>query len=156
MTEYTSFLARDGINFADRKAIEQNAHSNYEQRAVAERSGRGAVNQSHNFAQQQRQTHSNARNAYLDENMNRVEIATVQQIQDRTFFRRNNRWVDTRILENEEEIKADVVITDRGEAFDVLVELLAKKGITGIFSLEGAVIFEIDGKVYYLKLTDEE
>lgn len=101
LTEYTAFLAREGTDLSRRDEVLAEAVRNFQDRAVATRSGLGSVNQSINNQAQIRQQVLNRGNRFFDRNMNRVEIATVRQIGDRAFYRRGGRWVDSRIVQRE-------------------------------------------------------
>ena len=105
LTEYTAFLAREGTDLADMSAVREEAGEILSRRAMRSRSGMGGVNQSLNMIRQKKQTVLNTRNEYYDAEMNRVSISTVQQVNDRAFYRRGNRWVDSRLVSRESEIK---------------------------------------------------
>jgi hypothetical protein len=75
------------------------AFTNFQMRAMATRSGYGSINQSFNNNAQIVQGCVNSRSSYWDANMNRVSISTVQQVNDRAFFKRGNRWVDSSLLD---------------------------------------------------------
>jgi hypothetical protein len=82
--------------------------------------------------------------------MERVEITSVQQITDRTFFKRNNRWVDANALQNEKS-KPDQVIEFGTPEFYKLVDRLVRDGREGILALSGEMLLVIDGKTVLIK-----
>ena len=82
--------------------------------------------------------------------MERVEITSVQQITDRTFFKRNNRWVDADALKNET-VKPDRVIEFGTPEFYKLVDQLLRDGREGILALSGELLLVIDGKTVLIK-----
>ena len=100
LTEYTAFLAREGTNLANRPEVLREATDHFESRAMGRRYGMGGVNQSLNMVQQKDQMTLNYKNSYIDEEMKRVSVSGVQQINDWTYYRRGNRWVDSRLMEN--------------------------------------------------------
>ena len=110
LTEYTAFLAREGTDLSDLDNVLSIAGGNLKRRAVRTRAGLGAVNQEFNNLRQMRQAELNASNTFLDENLMRVSITTVQQVNDRAFYQRGNRWVDSRIVAQENEIRPEKVI----------------------------------------------
>ena len=83
--------------------------------------------------------------------MQRVEITNVQQITDRTFFRRNNRWVDASALPREKEVKPDRTIEFGTDEFYQLVDRLVAEGRQGILALSGEMLLLIDGKTVLVK-----
>src|SRR5436190_10710408 len=99
LTEYTAFLAREGTDLTQPAQVAIAALNNYQERAMGTRSGFGSVNQSFNNNAQSVQSYANARNGFWDANMNRVSISTVQQVNDRAFYRRGNRWVDSSLVD---------------------------------------------------------
>ena len=47
----------------------------------------------------------NPRNKYLDATMNEVATATVQQVCDLAFYKRRDRWVDSRLVTSAAEVR---------------------------------------------------
>ncbi len=111
----------------------------------------GGVTQAMNNTTQMTQSSSNRANFYLTQNMQRVEITNVQQITDRTFFRRNNRWVDARILDREKDLKPDQTIEFGTPEFYKLVDRLVAEGRQGIMALSGEMLLVVDGKTVLIK-----
>ena len=60
----------------------------------------------------------NARNAYLDQNMNRVETTRVQQIGGGAMFRRGNTWIDNNVVNSGSIDRTDQVIHVGTPEFD--------------------------------------
>jgi Ca-activated chloride channel family protein len=147
LTEYTAFLAREGTNLADAEAVEATATDNLKQRAMAMRSGLGAVSQAVNGQTQQRQQALNHSNAFVDQQMERVEITSVQQINDRAFFRRGARWVDSRAVQREGDLQPDRTVVVGTAAFNRLVARLAAENRAGTIALPGEVLLQIDGEI---------
>ena len=83
--------------------------------------------------------------------MERVEITNVQQITDRTFFRRNNRWVDSSVLDKEKTLTPDQTMEFGTPEFYKLVDRLVKEGRQGILALSGEMLLSIDGKTVLIK-----
>ena len=151
LTEYTAFLATEGSDLSSRETMTITAGENLRDRAQNDRSGIGAVNQQMNSNVQAVQTSVNRSNVFYDRNMNRVETTNVQQIQDRTFYRRGDRWVDARVVEREKAIKPDRIVEFGTKAFDELVEQLVAEGRQGVLALAGEMMLVIDGKVVLVK-----
>ena len=151
LTEYTAFLATDGTDFSQRAALNERASQFLMNNAQLTRSGQGSVTQGLNMSAQRAQASANRSNYFLNQNAERVEITSVQQITDRTFFRRNNRWVDSTMLEREKTLKPDVVVEFGTPEFYKLVDRLVSEGRQGILALSGEMVLSIDGKTVLVK-----
>ena len=151
LTEYTAFLALDGTDFSQRAALNEQARRSLVDNAQNTRSGMGGVTQVMNSSSQRMQSSANRSNNFYSQNMERVEITNVQQITDRTFFRRNNRWVDSSVLDREKNLKADQTIEFGTPAFYKLVDRLVWEGRQGILALSGEMLLSIDGRTILVK-----
>ena len=151
LTEYTAFLALDGTDFSQRDALNEQARRSLVDNAQNTRSGMGGVTQSMNSISQRTQSSGNRANIFYSQNMERVEITNVQQITDRTFFRRNNRWVDSSVLDREKNLKADQTIEFGTPEFYKLVDRLVSEGRQGILALSGEMLLSIDGRTILVK-----
>lgn len=151
LTEYTAFLAMDGTDFSQRDALNEQARRSLVDNAQNTRSGMGGVSQGMNINTQMTQTSANRSNYFLTQNMDRVEMTNVQQITDRTFFRRNNRWIDSSVLEREKNLTADQIIEFGTPEFYKLVDRLVSEGRQGILALSGEMLLSIDGKTVLVK-----
>jgi Ca-activated chloride channel family protein len=150
LTEYTAFLATDGTDFNDLVQLNARARDSLVNNAQNVRSGMGGLTQAANNSTQISQSNMNRSNTYLAQNMERVEITTVQQITDRTFFKRNNRWVDANALKNES-AKPDRVVEVGTPEFYKLVDQLLREGREGILALSGELLLVVDGKTVLIK-----
>jgi len=151
LTEYTSFLATDGTDFSKLDVINEEARRSLVLNAQNTRSGMGGVTQAMNNTTQITQSNSNRANSYVAQNMERVEITNVQQISDRTFFKRSNRWVDSSVLAREKNLKPDQTIEFGTPEFYRLVDRLVSEGRQGILALSGEMLLVIDGKTVLIK-----
>jgi Ca-activated chloride channel family protein len=151
LTEYTAFLATEGTDFARREALNEQAGRNFVENAQMTRSGMGGVTQAMNMSTQRAQTSLNRSNNFVAQNMQRVEITNVQQITDRTFFRRGARWVDARLLEREKTVKPDLVVDFGTAEFQRLVDRLVAEGRQGILALSGEMLLLVDGKTVLVR-----
>jgi len=150
LTEYTAFLATDGTDFSNLESLNARARESLVNNAQSVRSGMGSVSQASNNTMQKFSTNTNRSNSYLTQNMERVEITSVQQITDRTFFKRNNRWVDSNALKKET-VKPDQVIEFGTPEFYKLVDRLVRDGREGILALSGELLLMVDGKTILIK-----
>ena len=151
LTEYTAFLAREGTDLENRAEVLNEASRVLEGRAMRSRAGIDAVNQSLNMIRQKGQTTLSMRNDFLDEKMNRVSIATIQQINDLAYYRRGNRWVDSRLVNEETKIQPKKVIEFGSREFIEIAEKLAKENRQGSIALAGDVLLLIDGEPTLIK-----
>ena len=151
LTEYTAFLALEGTDLGKKADVRREAWSNLRNRGMSTRSGAGAVNQSENGAHMKRQTKENKRNEWLDEKLERVAVGDVQQVNDRTYFKRGERWVDARVIEDIEVIKPDRTIVAGSDEYLELVKKLEEKGRAGAVAMQGEIIIKVDGEVILIK-----
>jgi Ca-activated chloride channel family protein len=151
LTEYTAFLAREGTDLSDRDNVMAEANANFQTRAVNTRSGLAAVNQAFNNDDQVMQSCLNVRNGYWDAGMNRVAITNVQQINDRAFYQRNGRWVDSRIVNEERTLRPAKVIEFGSSEFHELARKLASEGRQGSISLRGDILLLVDNEPVLVK-----
>jgi Ca-activated chloride channel family protein len=151
LTEYTAFLAREGTDLANRDEVLREANRNFVGRAISARSGIGSLNQSFNYERQIGQKALNRRNEFYDAKMNRVAVRRVQQISDRAFYRRGNRWVDSRVVQQEKSVTPEKTVTFGSEEFHKLATKLATQGRQGCIALHGEILLVVDGKPLLVK-----
>jgi len=151
LTEYTSFLATEGTDFSATETVRVTAGQALYANAQQTRTGMGGVTQAMNSGAGLVQSGANRSNNFLNQNMQRVEITNVQQITDRTFFRRNNRWVDASALPREKEVKPDRTIEFGTDEFYQLVDRLVAEGRQGVLALSGEMLLVMDGKTVLVK-----
>ncbi|MGE0433643.1 MAG: VWA domain-containing protein [Planctomycetota bacterium] len=158
LTEYTAFLALEGSNLGSNDEVMEQAERNLRERAMNTRSGVGGVNQAMNYGAQRQQSWGNARNGFWDENMKRVEVTGVQQVNDRAFFRRNGNWVDSAIVakQNDGNIKPDRVVKFGSEEYTELLSTLTEQNRQGCIAMGGAVLLMIDGKSVLVTAPEQE
>jgi len=151
LTEYTAFLAREGTDLSDRTEVLREAGRVLESRAMRRRSGLDAVNQSLNIQPQMEQKSLNYSNRFFNERMERVSINTVQQINDRAYYRRGNRWVEGLLVEKESEVTPKKVIEFGSKEFLELAQKLAIENRQGSIALSGDVLMLVDGEPVLVK-----
>ena len=109
------------------------------------------MNQDFNLSAQRGQAQLNARNEFYDQQMKRVEISAVQQVNDRTFYRRGDRWVDSRLVNDEARAGAAEVVEFGSEAYYALVRRLAEENRAGTVAQRGDVLMMVDQKPVLVK-----
>ncbi|MFW6114483.1 MAG: VIT and vWA domain-containing protein [bacterium] len=145
LTEYTAFLAREGTDLSGREQVFSQAWNNFDSRARQTRSGLGAVNQELNAVQQKSAGTLNYRNAYWDAHMNRIQISQVQQVADRAFYRKGNRWIDSRVVDGQQP-QYDRVIDFGSPEFLRLARDLAKDNRQGSIMMRGDIVLQVNGQ----------
>ena len=146
LTEYTAFLAREGTDLSERSRVLREASGNLVSRAMRDRSGTWALNQGSNhsfFGQNRIYT---GKNVEWDMNMNRVQLTGVQEAGDLTFFLKDGRWVDSRLVDKDRATRPVKVIKYGTPEFEKLARKLAVEGRQGAVSLGKEILLEVDGE----------
>jgi len=151
LTEYTAFLAREGTDLNGRDAILLEANNNLIQRAQIVRQGVAAVNQAFNDNFQQGQLRENRRNYFFDQNMNRVQVTRVQQINDRAFFQRGNRWVDGQAINSATGTQPDRTVVFGTPEFSQLLQQLVAENRQGALAMSGEVLLRVGDRNVLVK-----
>lgn len=150
LTEYTSFLAKEGTDLTRTVDNGKTAQYNLYQRAQMTRTGIGGFNQGVNNESQIVQSRQNMRNGFYDENMKRVEIVSVQQVNDRALFRQGGRWVDSQAIGNNS-ARVDSVVRIGTPEYDAMVDKLVSQHRNGAMAVNGEVLLNVDGKNVLVK-----
>lgn len=143
--EYTAFLATEGSDLGNWHALTTACQNELSGRAMITRSGASAVNQGSNLWAQKTQERTNYWNTWLDPNMRPVETTAIQQICDRAFFRRGDRWIDGNSVVNKR-LDADERVVFGSDRYAALRQRLEAEGRAGVLSLRGELLLEVDGK----------
>ncbi len=151
LTEYTAFLARDGTDLSRPAELSSRAAENFDAKAVKVRSGWASVNQTMNNAQMKAQSCLNYGNAFLDEKLNSVAVAGVQQVCDKAFFNRGGQWIDGAAIGRVGVTKPDHVVTFGSDEYWDLLSRLVCENRQGCLALGGDVLLDIDGKTVLVK-----
>ena len=114
-------------------------------------SGVSAVSHNANLQAQKRQTVRNYSNRFWNQRMTQVEIAAVQQVCDRSFFHRGNRWIDSRLVRTQKHVVPDETIEFVSERFFELLGSLMASNRQGLLALDGEILLEHDGKKFLVK-----
>jgi DNA primase large subunit len=123
---------------------------NYRERAVQCRSGAASANQDLNRQAQKCQSVVNNDNAYLNDKLERVSISDVQQVSDRAFFKRGERWIDSRLIDKGAGQSLARRVEWGSEEFGRLLQRLTDSGRAGCAALRGEVLLEVDGETLLL------
>jgi len=171
MTEYTAFLATEDMAFEELAEVDASGLRQYERIASRQsdlkskaRSGRDAVSQSMNRndlrmsslvsgAAPEAKVQSSGMikgNAYLDADMNKIEISTVQRGKNSTLYRKEGRWVDVSVTADIEHA-IDDTIEFATDAYWSLVDDLVSQGRQWIMANRGDVELMNHGKRILVK-----
>jgi hypothetical protein len=82
--------------------------------------------------------------------MNRVEVSNVQQVNDRAFYRRGNRWIDSSLVDRPEAPPHRVIEVGSAE-FRALAHRLAEQGRPGTIALQGEILLQVEGETVLVK-----
>jgi Ca-activated chloride channel homolog len=151
LTEYTAFLAREGTDLSRKGDLESRAGDLLRSRAIQTRSGYASVNQDINNQDLKGCTTANPLNKYLSADMSESATSTVQQVCDLAFFRRGDRWVDSRLIAEKAEARPRRVVAFGSAEFRALAERLAREGRQGSISLRGDILMLVDGQAVLVR-----
>ena len=143
--EYTAFFAREGSRLDDWQALTAACQAELDGRAVATRSGLGAISQADNLSMQKLQSCANPRNWHYDAARNVVEVANVQQVCDRAFLRRGDTWIDGNSVVRQQ-LAPDRRVELGSAEFWQLARRLEREGRSGVLALRGQILLDVDGR----------
>lgn len=148
LTEYTSFLAREGTDLTDEQALKLGCQVQLEDNAVRRRAGAEAVRQSLNSVSRKWQATANISNEFIDLEGHDVEFTQVQQMNDRALYKRGGTWIDSRIVAGDNDsLVPDSVCAIGTDTYRALTARLAGENRAGVLSLSGDLLLLVDGKV---------
>jgi Ca-activated chloride channel family protein len=145
LTEYTAFLATEGTDFSREEDLREVASTRFRERALMHRSGRGSVNQDYNTKAQIEKKSLNLTNSYWDKDMQKREFGQVNQMNNRAYYKQDNRWVDSKQLKapSSARPKADRVVHIGSKEFNQVVDQLAETNQLGVMALKGERLVQV-------------
>jgi Ca-activated chloride channel family protein len=148
LSEYTAFFADDGTPLASAAApaAQFRFAREIESKALKARSGAGSVNQEANVAAAKDSATLNLRNAQWSANLSKTEFSNVQQISDRAYYKKGERWIDSKAPAETAAAPPDRVIEIGTPEFAALVDQLATAGRLSTLSLRGEILMELNGQ----------
>jgi hypothetical protein len=151
ITEYTRYLAADTVTMS-RSVMLSDAGEKLKTGAQDKRTGLGATTQKLNSnAKGLKGGSANASNTYVDQEYKVVEIRTVQQIDDLSFFRRGDRWVESAVLDSARTESPDITYTFGTDEYDTFVRELLAHDRARVLALEGTILMRHEGKLVMVK-----
>ena len=168
LTEYTAFLAAEENEMlemrfgADRDDMlipglaGTRAREGFSERTM-ERRGGGGVSQEANARDQREAGRLNARNrlsyaAADDKSMNQTTFVSVRQNADQTLYRRGERWVDARLLD-QAEAEPERTIEFASDEYFELVDRFAREHRQSVLAAAGDIYLLLDGKRTLIRQT---
>ncbi len=145
----TASVSRDDREAAARYSWSRAAES-LEKRAAGDRAGAAGVNQSINLGKQVAQSKINARNEWVDAELNAVQTASIKQVADQTLYCKDGVWMDARIY-NIAESKTSRTIDFASDEYFTLVSRLAKEGRQGMLAERADCLLMVDKELLLVK-----
>ena len=148
LSEYTAFFADDGTPLASAAApaVQRRLAEEFDGKALKARSGAASVNQEANVAAAKDGTCLNLRNGYTKSDLTKTEFANVQQVSDRAYFKKGERWIDSKAPAETAAAPPDRIVEIGSPEFAALVDELATAGRLSTLSLRGEILMELGGK----------
>jgi len=146
LTEYTSFLAREGTNLADWDRLATICGDEINNRAVKNRSGQWAVAQGRNIDLAKKSKHVQNRLFYLDRKLNRVEITGVQQVGNTAYFKRGTLWIQGDLVSGRLKLAPDVTVRYGTPEYEKILTALIRQGRQGAIARKGDILIRLQGR----------
>ena len=146
LTEYTSFLAREGTNLGDWQRLATIATYELNERAVRVRSGLWAVTQGKNNGLGKTAKKVDRYNRYLSRDHESVQIVEgVQQCADRALFKRGHQWIDGRLVADQK-LQPDCTVAYGTPEYTAVLDKLINQGRQAVIARTGDILLRLDGK----------
>lgn len=153
LTEYTAFLARDGMMFTNnmhRDAVSR-ASVEFESKAIKKRSGAASVNQDWNIARSKSADTLNRNNNYLNDTLKEDQVDQVRQVADKAFYRKGNEWVDASLAGKEVTLDNAHPVNVSSPEFKKIVTRLVADQRQSCLALGENIRVVIDDKTYLIQ-----
>lgn len=147
LTEYTSFLATEGSQFAPEAALAR-CSLELEGKAVKDRSGAEAVARAINNRIGKGAKQSKKLQSYYDKEMNLVEMSGVQQVCDQAFFKRGTQWIDARAMEAP---AADRTVEFGSDDYFRILDALVAEGRQATLAIPGDLLLRFQNQNVLVK-----
>ncbi|MCC6581239.1 MAG: VWA domain-containing protein [Phycisphaeraceae bacterium] len=151
LTPYTAFLAREGTDLAHVDNLRRQAEAEVAQPAMSVRSGAASVSQDVANAALKSTSAPAPVNEFRDASLRVVRVDNVQQIAGGAYFRQGDQWVDNRLVQKPEAVRNAREIVIGSAEYWKLVDELAAQGRQSLLSVDGEIVFELDGQAYRIR-----
>jgi len=153
LTEYTAFLARDGMMFTNnmhRNAITR-ASVELKNKAVQKRSGAGSVNQDWNIARSKSANQLNPGNDYLNGSLENEKVSQVCQVADQAFYRQGNEWVDAKLAGKDITVEKATLVNVSSPEFSNIATRLIEENRQSCLAIGDNIRVVIDNQTYLIQ-----
>lgn len=152
LTEYTSFLAVEGVDLGRSVALQESCSDSTWNLAAQTRSGIGGVAQSLNYQERKLQSKVNLDNRFHDAvTMQSADFEGVCQVADRGLFKRGDRWIDGNLVVSERELVPDLIVEFGSPEHAALIQVLARQNRQSLAAVAGDVLLLVDGKTVLIR-----
>jgi hypothetical protein len=130
-------------------AYKQSCAAEINNKLVQTRAGKGAVAQALTLNEQSKATNLAGINYWYASDFAKQEAhRAVKQCNDKTFIRDTNLWIETSLIDGEEEIiEPDQVVTFGTHEWQEVATELIETGRAAVLGLRGPVLLELDGRL---------
>ena len=150
LSEYTAFMATEGADLWNPVALNQRVRGLVASRAQQVRTGRGAVSQAVNLGRMRSGRQRGRMNAFLDANLQSIQLGNIRHVDDLALFHFQGRWIDSRIIAQEQadpSARAPFELAAFGTpAWEQAVRQLESEHHAGVLALPGPVCVLVDGR----------
>ena len=112
----------------------------------ASRAGAASVSQELNVDAAKSKALLNSRNWSYQGDLSGKEFANVQQVSDRAYYKKGERWIDSKTSAETAAAPPDRVVEIGSPEFAGLVDQLAANGRLSALSLRGEILMELNGQ----------
>jgi Ca-activated chloride channel family protein len=145
ITEYTSFLAREGSRIDSWNSAEPRAAEVFQTQGRGTRVGREALALDANNIERKLQPTLNRRSRFSNGQMQVVEQERIQQLGDQTFIaQEGGRWIDSRLVRAP--ANPEKVVEFATPDYFYLAWRLAQEGRQGLLGLSGDIVLIVDNQ----------
>jgi len=151
LSEYTAFLAREGTDLRQWDDLLVACKLTIDGKAVKTRYGSQAVSQGRNFESGKKRKKLDYFNGFLNDKLERVEVAGVQQVNGRCLWNSKGSWVDGRLVSGSKLPAATVLqpsqtIRYGTPAYTALLDRLVAVNEQGLLARKGNILLQVEGK----------
>lgn len=153
LTEYTAFLAREGMVFASdmhRRAVTR-ASVEIKGKAVGKRSGAASVNQDWNIARSKSAKRLNRSNSYMNDRLEKDQVDATCQVADKAFYRNGKEWVDAGLAGKKLDDSTLITVNVSSPEFPKIANQLIAENRQSCLALGENIRISINQKTYLIQ-----
>ena len=153
LTEYTAFLAREGMVFAGdmhRRAVTR-ASAEIKGKAVEKRSGTASLNQDWNIARSKSAKYLNRSNGYMNDRLEKTQVEATCQVADKAFYRNGKEWVDAGLVGEKLDDSTLITVNVSSPEFQKIASRLIADNRQSCLALGENIRISIGQKTYLIQ-----